>query len=83
MLTVQSSLIFSVAMKQMQVEEFFQGNICIYCENSNLILFERTSMVCETYKKSFIYKSNSNKYNIDYIIITKELNRVNLNKRIY
>ena len=52
MLTVQSSLIFSVAMKQMQVEEFFLGNICIYCENSNLILFERTSMVCETYKKS-------------------------------
>ena len=51
MLTVQSSLIFSVhvAMKQMQVEEFFLGNICIYCENSNLILFERTSMVCETY----------------------------------
>ena len=79
MLTVQSSLIFSVAMKQMQVEEFFLGNICIYCENSNLILFERTPMVCETYKKSFIYKSNCNKYNIDYIIITKELNRVNLN----
>ena len=52
MLTVQSSLIFSVAMKQMQVEEFFLGNICIYCVNSNLILFERTSMVCETYKKA-------------------------------
>ena len=53
MLTVQSSLIFSVAMKQMQVEEFFLGNICIYCENSNLILFERTSMVCELKKASF------------------------------
>ena len=36
MLTVQS-LIFSVAMKQMQVEEFFLGNICIYCEKFNLI----------------------------------------------
>ena len=40
MLTFQSSLIFSIAIKQMQVEEFFLGYICLHYENSNSILFE-------------------------------------------
>ena len=37
---LQSSLIFSVAIKQFQVEEFFFGNICMHCGNSYLILVE-------------------------------------------
>ena len=40
MSTPQSSLILSVAIKQMQVEDFFLGYICVHYGNSKLILLE-------------------------------------------